>query len=208
MSDGLYNHGRLLAAFMTITEHTISGSTTIPGHKHDHSLYRGELGGILPAIIVINELCKKYNVKEGKCTIGVDNKGALASTFRWKRSKPRWVSYNIVGMIRYHLEKSPIIWEGRHVKGHQDDKVNKEDLDEWTLGNIEVDIEAREELGKFKTTDATRMTEGASWRLAMNDMPIAGNIKRTVMLGEKRQSEILISTYPPHWRPGARPDLL
>ena len=34
---------------------------------------------ILPATIVTNELCKKYYVTEGKCAVGVDNKGALVS---------------------------------------------------------------------------------------------------------------------------------
>jgi hypothetical protein len=35
----------------------ISGYNTLSGHARDHSSYRGELGGILPAIIVTNELC-------------------------------------------------------------------------------------------------------------------------------------------------------
>ena len=93
---------------MSIAEHPISGRNTIPGHKQDHSSYRGELGGNLLAITVTTEMCRKYNVTEGKCTLGVDSKGALATTFGWKRPNPRWVSYDLVGMIRYQKAKSLI----------------------------------------------------------------------------------------------------
>ena len=100
--DGSLNHGRTTVAFMSISKHPIKGSNTIPGHKQDHKSYRGELGGILMAITVTNEICKKYNVTKGKCTLGVDSKGALATTFGWRPPNPRWASYNLVGMMRYY----------------------------------------------------------------------------------------------------------
>jgi len=89
VTDGSFNHGRMTAAFMSIAKHPIKGSNMIPGHKQDHSSYRGELGSILLAITVTNEMCKKYNITKGKCTLGVDSKGALATTFRWKRPNTR-----------------------------------------------------------------------------------------------------------------------
>ena len=81
MSDGSFALRKSAALFNTITSNITSGSKTIPGAKQDHSSYRGELGGVLPAVVVTNELCGKYNLTTGKCTLGCDNKGALASSF-------------------------------------------------------------------------------------------------------------------------------
>ena len=94
----------------------------------------------------------------------------------------RWASYDIVGTIQYHVAKSPIQWEGKHVKGHQDDTTNKLNLDEWALGKIVVDAKAGEELLKFRTPETKTMLEGESWRLALNGIPIAGNIERRIKL--------------------------
>jgi len=146
------------------------------------------------AITVTNELCKKYNVTTGKCTLGVDNKGALATTFGWRRPNPRWASYDLVGMIRYHKAKSPISWAGKHVKGHQDDNADLQDLDEWALGNIAVDKEADMEMNRFREAEPGPMMEGESWRLRMDDTPIAGNIERTL------KHRLGLKSMPTRWK--------
>jgi hypothetical protein len=115
VSDGSYASGRSSLAFNTLTDTPITGSNSFPGDPRDQSSYRGELGGILPAIIVTNHLCKKYNISKGHCTMGCDYKGALSSTFGWRRPSPRWACYDIVSMIRYHMHNSLITWEGHHV---------------------------------------------------------------------------------------------
>jgi len=90
-------------------------------------------------------------------------------------------------MIRYYKAQSPISWEGKHVKGHQDNTIDTKDLDEWTLGNIAVDKEAGKEMARFREVEPGTMMEGESWRLYMDKIPIAGIIERTVnlMLGIK-----------------------
>ena len=62
--------------------------------------------------------------------MGLDNKGAIAAAFGWKRPNPRWSCYDMVSMIRYHIKNLLIKWKCKHVKGHQDSKVKFEELDE------------------------------------------------------------------------------
>jgi hypothetical protein len=52
VSDGSYASGRSSSAFNTLTDTPITGSNPILGDSRDQSSYGGELGGILPAIIV------------------------------------------------------------------------------------------------------------------------------------------------------------
>ena len=44
------------------------------------------------------------NIKEGTCTIGCDNKGALSSSFGWKKPRPKWSLYDLVCMIRHQIK--------------------------------------------------------------------------------------------------------
>ena len=136
VGDGSYKDGRSSAAI--VVQHQRSKnidsrkrntqSVTVPGHAKEQSSYRGELGGILTAIVYTNKQCKENNITEGKCIMGCDNKGALAASFGWKTPNPNWVCFDIVSMIRYHLRDSTIQWAGKHIKGHQDDADQFEQL--------------------------------------------------------------------------------
>ena len=142
VSDGSHKKGHSTAGFVTVGKvkstrdeielnSRVHGQITLPStNKKDHSSYRGELGGILAAIVYTNKVCKKHKVSAETCEIGLDNKGAIAAAFGWKRPNPRWSCYDIVSMIRYNIKHSPIKWASRHVKGHQDDAKRFGELDE------------------------------------------------------------------------------
>ena len=126
---------------------------TIVGEQAEDHKWEGILNGAIQL--------PKENIEEGtqlwydymqsyEDNPRVDSKGALATTFDWRRPNPRWASHDLVGMIRYHKTRSPISWEGKHVKGHQDDTTDPKDLDEWVLGNIAVDKEAGQEMDRFR----------------------------------------------------------
>lgn len=51
-------------------------------------------------------------------------------------------SGNILFIICHLIEESPLKWEGKWVKGHQDD--GDQSLDAWAIDNIEVDRVAGE----------------------------------------------------------------
>ena len=89
VGDGSYNAGISSAAIVVQHQRTNiiddkkrnTQSVTVPGHAEEQSSYRGELlGGILAGIVFANKVCNENNIKEGKCTMGCDNKGALAAT--------------------------------------------------------------------------------------------------------------------------------
>ena len=68
-------------------------------------------------------------------------------------------------MITHQLAKSPIEWEGKFVKGHQDDKYTAQILDEWAIGNVLADQNTKQELQSHRRVEESAMMEGESWRL-------------------------------------------
>jgi hypothetical protein len=115
----------------------------------EQSSYRGELGGILAGIVYANTVCKSNNITEGKCIMGCDNMGALSASFGWRTPNPNWICFDLVGMIRYHnIRSSPIQWESKHIKGHQDDEKIFNDLTDESQANVIADKKAKEEQKK------------------------------------------------------------
>ena len=112
--------------------------------------------------------------------MGLDNKGAIAAAFGWKRPNPRWSCYDIVSMIRYHIKNSPIKWTCKHVKGHQDSKMKFEDLDEWGQANVIADQLAKEELRRNRPILQGPLLEGQAWQLSCGDIQIAGDSERQI----------------------------
>jgi len=158
VSDGSYKKGHSTAGFVTVGKvmatrneiqlnSRIHGQITLPStNKKDHSSYRGELGGILAAVMYTNKVCNKHKVSAGTCEIGSDSKGVIAAAFGWKRLNLRWLCYDIVSMIRYNIKHSPITWVSRHVKGHQDDAGRFGELNEWGQVNVLAGQLVKEEL--------------------------------------------------------------
>ena len=101
VSNGSYKKGHSTAGFMTVGKvkltrdeiklnSRVHGQITLPStNKKDHSSYRGELGGILAAVVFTNKICKKHKVSGRTSKIGLDNKGAIAAAFGWKRPNTR-----------------------------------------------------------------------------------------------------------------------
>jgi len=83
VSNDSYKKGHSTAGFVTVgkvklTRDEIELNSRIHGqistlpstNKKDHSSYRGELGGILAAVVYINKVCKKHKVSAGTCETG------------------------------------------------------------------------------------------------------------------------------------------
>ena len=61
--------------------------------------------------------------------------------------------------------ESPIRWEGKHVKGHQDDDTLYEELPILAQANVDVDELAKEELRRQREINDQIRIEGQTWRL-------------------------------------------
>ena len=183
VADGSYKDGRSSAAIVVqhqrmknIDENTRNTqSVTVPGHPDEQSSYRGELGGILAGIVYTNRKCEENNITSGKCVFGCDNKGALAASFGWKTPNPNWVCFDLVSMIRYHLRSSNIKWEGKHIKGHQDDREKFEQLSTESQANVIADKSAKQELRRRSIALESNQKKGQPWKAVCKGQVITGN---------------------------------
>ena len=144
-------------------------------HPKEQSSYRGELGGILPGIVYTNRKCKENSITCGKVVFGCDSKGALAASFGWKTPNPNWVCFDLVSMIRYHLRSSNIQWEGKHIKGHQDDRKKFEHLSIESQANVIADKCAKEELRRRSIALECNQKKGQPWKAVCRGQVITGN---------------------------------
>ena len=114
----------------------------------------------------------------GQCLFACDNKGPLDASFGWKIPNPNWSCYDLVAMIRYHLQQSTVRWEGVHVKGHQDDKNNFSDLTRISQANVIADQAAKRHLRTSQgSEDEYRRTKGEPCSLTCQGRRIAGDVE-------------------------------
>ena len=199
VADGSYKNGRSSAAIVAQHQRTESidqncrntQTVTVPGHPSEQSSYRGELGGILAGIVYTNKKCEENNITEGKCIFGCDNKGALAASFGWKTPNPNWVCFDIVSMIRYHLRSSNIKWEGKHIKGHQDNGIKFSELSVEAQANVIADKKAKEELRRREIPIENNNTEGQPWHIKCKGQTITGSaeerLRHTMQVEESKK---------------------
>jgi len=95
-----------------------------------------------------------------------------------EKNNPRWASYDLICMIKYHLKQSPIQWAKKHVKGHQDDHKKFKDLDEWSQANVLADQVAKAELRLGNTVYTDCILAGQNWTLRCNRKLITGDVER------------------------------
>ena len=92
----------------------------------------------------MNAICRFHDITtEHKVIIGSDSESALWNSFGDTPVTTKMASYDIVAAIRHQIKISPLKFESKWVKGHQDtgDKKGKI-LDTWALANIECNKQA------------------------------------------------------------------
>lgn len=72
------------------------------------------------------------------------------------RVSPRHKHCDIIGPITILKERIQIDIKGEHVKGHQDDLVEFEELDRMSQLNVMMDLEAKEFMKELKISGKTR----------------------------------------------------
>jgi len=181
--DGSFKNGVTSAAFVTISAVTVSGGNIVPGSRECQTSYRGELGGLLGAIRLTKQLCKKWDVNHGGVTIGCDCKGALTAISTDKHITSRWNSYDLISSIRREIRDSLITFRFTYIKGHQDRKKSLEQLDEWELANIQADSLAKHYLEKFGSRNKGLMPERNAkdmWTICHDSELIVCNVAKVL----------------------------
>ena len=155
-----------------------------PGEDKDIHSYRSELCGILSNILMINSIATVHDIQEGHVVLGCDNESALWAAFGNGDVNAADASFDIIKTIRYHVDKSPVTWEGRHVKGHQDDDEGAI-LDEWAVANIRMDGKA-EKYWKLRYGQGSRARpapprmQGEGWRVSIDGRPVVSGMDDTL----------------------------
>ena len=152
VSDGSYRKDERYSTAGWITEDrrrqiNLKGSLITPGSEESHCSHRSELSGILGAIININHLCNKHDIKHGSIELGCDGEGAIKIMEQNNKIiKSNRKHFDLIQAIQNAKDKSPLQWKFRHIKGHQDEVKEYTDLNRWEQLNVQADIIAKERM--------------------------------------------------------------
>ena len=156
----------------------------IPIDPSDASAYAGELGGIGGIVAATNILCKKFQVRAGTVTHGVDNDAALANCFGPYEPTTLTPCFHIVKRIRAAIKKSSVKWIGKKVKAHQDENTEFDQLDCWAKANILADKQAKAHLRRVlgqETRSSIQQFENEGWTIQIGTKRITRRFEKQII---------------------------
>jgi hypothetical protein len=187
VSDGSFKAGFGTSAWI-LGGHNIPdeiiGKNIVPGHSEDQSSFRSELSGLFGIASMVAVLCEQYDIQSGGVEVGCDGKEALRRCFEDDFSpSPSDAHFDLIVATRTMLSRSPIRWQFRHVKGHQDELAGGGELDPWALLNIRMDLLAKT---YWAETHAQHLPtqwciSGEPWPLWLAGRKVCQRIKATIV---------------------------
>ena len=100
----------------------LTGQMIIPGQAKDLDAYRCELGGLYGTTVIIDALCEYHSITSGSITKACDGDTALkhaTNEFDW--ISPARPHFDLIAAIWSANARTPLKWESKEIKGHQDD---------------------------------------------------------------------------------------
>jgi hypothetical protein len=82
-------------------------------------------------------------MKEGVITFGCDGESALNQAFSTTLPSIDDPGFDLLAAIHVIRKERPIEWTTLHIKGHQDDHKDVQELDVWGQMNVEADALAK-----------------------------------------------------------------
>jgi len=149
VTDGSFKDGLGTAAYSIQPQLDSSVSAAYilvnctPGQPEDVDAYRSELGGIYGVIKTTNALCASNQITQGSMTLACDCLSAITNLSKKYDPGPGQPHHDLLSHIRYLIRASPISWQFRHVRGHQDDRSPYYQLDPWEKLNVDMDSLAK-----------------------------------------------------------------
>jgi hypothetical protein len=162
--------------------HNIIAVNVVPGHSDSQGSYRSELAGLYGIVTLVNVICALHKIQHGSIKCGCDGKNVLD-----KLSNPEedanlaGQQFNLLSATKSVLLTSPIKWNFRHVKGHQDDDPDAI-LDRWAHLNIQMDNLAKsvwqEQFSMVQPS--LQLIDGEYWPVFINGRKIHSNLRTTI----------------------------
>jgi hypothetical protein len=151
VSDGSYLHSDSIGSSGWIIEdnnqmQSIQGQLETPGTSEVQCSHRSELSGILGTISHVHKLCAHYDIDSGSITVHCDGEGAMQRICSPHPCKSAHKHFDIINSIKLSIKNSPLHWKFKHVKGHQDDYLQFDELDRPAQLNTIVDTLAKDKL--------------------------------------------------------------
>ena len=150
VSDGSYSEDKGVgtASWTLSTQdktHLVTAGATSPGPIECQSSYRSEILGLLGILEELNDRCKRWNIKNGKCTIFCDGISALhiIEDVSMITASIRYKCADLISACAKLKSMIPIKLEFIHVKGHQDDLTHTDQLSTPAQLNILMDTLAK-----------------------------------------------------------------
>jgi hypothetical protein len=165
----------------------------VPGHIQEQSAYRSELAGIEGALAILESVCQVHDIQHGAVTIGLDGEQALIEASGDWPLNPSRADFDMLTDIRAKIKRLPITVQWRWIKGHQDDEVSYDDLDDWAKANVLVDNVAKAYWNRVASTasepQAHRFGDEA-WALYVNKMKV-GKFDKQRLYTSFREEKIM-----------------
>jgi hypothetical protein len=160
VSDGSYLENQKAGSARWVLEDDtqsiqILGSSACPGAPEVQCSHRSELTGLLGIITHVNALCQQHNINQGQITIGCNGKGAIQSSISHIHCTLSYKHFDLISSIQSSIAHSKIKWNFQHIKGHQDDILQYEELTRMEQFNVATDHMAKTEL--------TNMLSNPNW---------------------------------------------
>ncbi len=159
VSDGSYMKDERIGTAGWIAEtkdgtFQVRGALISPGPAEVQGSHRSELTGLLGGITAINNICIKHNVRKGTIAIGCDGEGAIiAVTQQFDIIKSSRKHFDLISAIKNTISSSTIDWQFQHIKGHQDDIREYEDLTRLEQLNVQADQLAKDKMTALLSLD-------------------------------------------------------
>jgi hypothetical protein len=130
---------------------------------------------------MVSALCALYNVQSGEITIACNNISALQNSLE-DLNAPRIskAEHDLLYAIKKKLSGLPINYQLHHVKGHKDDVRPAEELDRWSLLNIEMDNLAKSMLQHWSENPLCQQIEGEPWSVWSQGWKLINDLDSTI----------------------------
>ena len=109
----------------------VQGTSISPGTCAQQNAYQSELVGLLAILDTLTSICTEHNLSHGRLTIGCDEISALKSAHNCTINSvnPKQKHSDILSAIAKLKDKLPTDLDFIHVKGHQDELQDYDNLD-------------------------------------------------------------------------------